>query len=702
MKQKRLISFALILALLFSIAGCAKTNEVQEPVKGIYTPGTYEGSAQGFGGVINVKVTVDENKITEVKAEGAKETAGIGSKAIEQLPAKIIEANSADVEVVSGATYSSNGIISAAKTAVSLAKGEEPVSQTVKNGKYVIDAIGHEGTVTVCTTFINGAIKSVEVLSHDETQGIGTYAISQVPQRIVEAQSINVDGVSGATVTSNVIKLAVSEAITKADGNVADFSKEAAENEIVKKEVEEDVQVAIMGAGTAGLFAASQLLEQGVTDIILFEKQDIPGGCMPVTYGGLVIADSEIYNEWGLGNPFYATWDNMKAGYQKMLDASGKEYDKNFTFIGPMFRKSGEMFDWMSSIGIGFTTLGSRSGFSYPFFSPGCYEGGSGFAMEFLVKRIEEKGGRIIYATPVTDLTQDENGKITGLVAEGKDGTTWKVNADAVIIASGSFAKNEELVDKYFPEWSGHYFNTIESVTGDGLLLGMKYGAGIEDMGAEVPGFLASYDSHFELAFMHLTVPGIIVNINGNEFGNIIKKNHQMMSQAKADPANGDTFYYIFDEAAAVQAKDNEAYGFDTYKAIFEKGEAVHYDSLEECSTALNLPNLADTVNKNNELSLAGQPNEWGRKDLPYIETSNGGVWAIRVDPNVYLTTGGLKIDPSCHVLTESGNIIQGLYAAGDVCGSVEQKDGVTYGYGFDAAMSYGAIAADTIASEMK
>ena len=229
----------------------------------------------------------------------------------------------------------------------------------------------------------------------------------------------------------------------------------------------------------------------------------------------------------------------------------------------------------------------------------------------------------------------------------------------------------------------------------------MEYGAGIEDMGSHMPGFLATYDSKFELAFMHYTTPGIIVNVNGDEFGNILKDNHSMMAAAKADPVNGDTFYYIFDDAAAAMTKDSQDYGFDAYKAIFEKGEAVKYDSLEACATALNIPNLTQTVETNNKLSLEGSVNEWGRSNLPYMETRSG-VWAIRVDPNVYLTTGGVKIDTQAHVLTPDDAIIPGLYAAGDVCGSTEQKDGRNYGYGFDAAMSFGAIAAQTMADEIK
>lgn len=697
--MKKLIISAMIAALSVSIVGCTKSNVATG--KGEYTPGTYTATAQGFGGEISVSVTVDNKSITDVKAEGANETDGIGSKAIEELPAKFIGKNSAEVDSISGATITSEALCLAVSSALSQAKGETAEAKAVADGKYTVEVIGHEGTITVATMFVNEEIKSVEVVSHSETQGIGTYATQGIPGKIVEAQSIGVDSITGATVTSNAIKQAVSKAVVEAGGDVAKYSTEVAKAEIVKKEVEEDVQVAIMGAGTAGLFSAMKLIEGGVKDVILFEKQDIPGGSMPTAYGGLVLTDSEIFNSWGLGSPLYSSWEILKPLFTDPLDKAGVEYVEGLPFSEKLFTKAGEMYDWMANIGIGFTTLGSRSGYSYPYFSPGCYQGGTGFAMEYLVKRIEAMGGRIIYGTPVTDLIQDETGRITGLVAEGKDGTTWKVNADAVLLASGSFAKNEELIDKYFPEWSGEFFNAPEGLTGDGLLLGMEYGAGIEGMGGHMPGFLASYDSHFELAFMHLTTPGIIVNVNGDQFGNIMKNNHSMMAAAKEDEANGDTFYFIFDDAAAAMTSDNEAYGFDAYKAIFEKGEAVKYNSIEECAEALKLPNLVQTVGKNNELSLAGQVDEWGRENLPYIETKNG-VWAIRVDPNVYLTTGGLKIDTDAHVLKEDGSIIPGLYAAGDVCGSIEQKDGRNYGYGFDSAMTFGAISAETMMKEIQ
>ena len=133
---------------------------------------------------------------------------------------------------------------------------------------------------------------------------------------------------------------------------------------------------------------------------------------------------------------------------------------------------------------------------------------------------------------------------------------------------------------------------------------------------------------------------------------------------------------------------------------MFEKEEAVHYASVEEASQALNLPNLAASIEANNAAALSGEADEFGRKNCPYIETRTG-LWAIQVDPTFYLTTAGLAIDTECHVLNADKAAIAGLYAAGDVCGSIEEKDGKQYGMGFDAALVYGYIMGETLKKEI-
>lgn len=714
-KLSRAVSLVLAGSLLTAVTAC--TNETQPSTTptgtpaptaeaGIYTPGTYTGSAQGFGGLVSAEITVDANAITAVTLTGADETPDIGGKALEKLTASVQE-KGAEFDSISGATYTSDAVRSAVTDALAQAKGEATAAGTVADGKYTVEVIGHEGTIVVTTMFVDGKITSVTVPSNNETVGVGTYAVERIPGRIVEAQSVNVDEVSGATITSTAIKQGVSEAIKLAGGNLADFSAAPEAPEVVPEEVTEDVDVVIMGAGTAGLLAAARLMEAGVENVILFEKTDIPGGSMAMAFGGFVGTDSQTWANWGLGREattMCGPWEVAESMLLKIVkpDENGNARTE-LPWLKQMYQNSGKLYDWMVNIGVGFYTLGVKDAYTSPYFSPGCYEGGAGYAMQFFVDRITHQGARIIYNTPVTDLIQDETGRIVGVKAQGEDGRSWTVTADAVMLASGSFAKNKEMLEQYHTEWADSYFSCPESLTGDGIQLALKYGGVMDYQQAYLPGFLASYDSHFELAFMHYTTPGIIVNVNGDQFGNIMKSNHAVMSAAKADPANGDTFYFIFDDDAAASTRNNAAYGFNTYEGIFEKGEAVHYDSVAEASAALSLPNLQATIDTNNALAIQGPEaaDEWGRTKLPYIDTREG-VWAIRVDPNVYLTTAGIRVDMQSHVLNADNEIIPGLYAAGDVIGAYEERDGQNYGNGFDAAVSFGAICGDVMAAEIQ
>lgn len=661
-------------------------------------PGTYVGQAQGFGGPVTAEVTVSYGGITDVKLTGDGETPAIGGAALEALAASAKE-KGAELDGVAGATYTSNAAREAVKAALA---GNGGAAGVVADGKYTVNAVGHEGTVVVTTMFQDGKIKSVTVNSQSETEGIGTYAIDRIPGRIVEAQSINVDAVGGATVTSTAIKQGVAQAITMAGGNVNDFSAAPAKAEVVPTQVTEDVDVVIAGAGTAGLLAAARLLEAGVKNVILFEKQDIPGGSMPMAFGGFNGVGSQTYQNWLAGREVprasltMSTWDNIG-------DILGARYGKTkdtLPWLKQMYEGGGKLYDWMNSIGVGFMSLGTEPALSgSPYFAPGCYSGGCGYAMEFFVDRVTAQGGRIIYNTEVTELIQSADGTVTGVKAVGEDGKTWTVNADAVMLATGSFAKSPELLKEYHPEWADETFIAPETLTGDGLKMGLKAGGVVDYAGAYMPGFLATYQSHFELAFLHYMNVGLMVNVKGDQFANIMVNNHATMAAAKADPANGNTFYYVFDDAGAATIRDYEDRKF-TYKAIFEKGEAVHYDSVEAAAQALDLPDLAQTIATNNDLAMNGGTSEWGQSNLPYLDTKDG-IWLVRVEPVVYLTTAGLRVDMDGHVLTDKDAVIPNLWAAGDVIGSYEQRE-TRYGNGFDAAVVFGATVGDRIAEKLK
>ena len=169
---------------------------------------TLTGTAEGFGGDITVTVVVDGDDIISVEAVGPDETEGIGTMAIDELPAKIADANSAEVDGVSGATYSSDGIKAAVNNALATKGSSSSESQTLTG-----TAEGFGGDVTVTVVVSGDDIVSVEAVGADETEGIGTMAIDELPSLIAEADSAEIDGVSGATFTSDAIKAAVKSAL---------------------------------------------------------------------------------------------------------------------------------------------------------------------------------------------------------------------------------------------------------------------------------------------------------------------------------------------------------------------------------------------------------------------------------------------------------------------------------------------------------
>ena len=569
------------------------------------------------------------------------------------------------------------------------------------DGKFVTKTIGHEGYVYVETTMAGGKIANCQVINHDETIGIGSLACTMFPAKIVENQSVKVDAVSGATTTCMTIAQAVMEGIENSGHAVSDFQAEIAAPSGGTAQTAE-VDVAIMGAGTAGLIAATRLLEKGKT-VLVIEKQDIPGGSMSMTYSGVAAAESELQKNYSLGRFDDTPFINLEAMMEllgTMVDPQFDRFNGAMPYDRALYETSGKLVDWMNSIGVGFYTMGANAAYgATPYMAPGCYEGGCGYAMQFFVDRIGALGGQIVYGTTVTELTADGNGAITGLKAEGKDGSTWDVTAKAVLLASGGFAANPDMVAEYYPDYASFSFNCCPASTGDGIVLGQKAGAAIECMGRTLGSYLsttAQAGSRMEIAFIHQTSPGIMVNAHGDQFDNIISGNHGAMTRGLLNPDNGGKFFYITDESGAIGAMNSLTWGFDTYKSLFDRGDMVHYGSVEEAAEALGLPNLAQTIEKHNAHALAGEEDEFGRKNLPFLDFHDG-IWVCASEPTPYLTTGGLAIDTACHVLTESGEPIANLYAAGDVCGSVEEKDGKNYGMGFDAAMNYGYIAAETI-----
>ena len=185
--------------------------------KALYVPGVYEVKLRGMGGYMTIEVTFSAGRIENFEVISHTETPNIGTLAIDRVIPAMLEAQSADVDGVTGATITSNALKDAMKEAIQ--KASIPAEGKYTPGTYEVKLRGMGGYMTIEVTFSSDLIESFEVLSHTETPNIGTLAIEQVIPAMLEAQIAEVDGVTGATITSNALKDALNEAIRQATGN---------------------------------------------------------------------------------------------------------------------------------------------------------------------------------------------------------------------------------------------------------------------------------------------------------------------------------------------------------------------------------------------------------------------------------------------------------------------------------------------------
>lgn len=285
MRKRSLNIITLLMLLPLMMVACTNAPK-SSTTSGIYIPGTYTASAQGFGGEVEVTVTVDAQKITAVKIVGDKETPSLGGRAVAELPQKIVAANG-KVDGISGATITSTAIAEALEAALKQARGEgtKAASIAFKPGSYVGTAKGYNGDVSLKVTFSENAITDIEVVQSKETEHVGTSAYPILFKDIKEYTSTGVDSVSGATFTSRAVLGAVEDAAKQAGCDVAALRKGAKPFVLTPgKKITETYDVVIVGAGGAGMAAAAQAAQDGAS-VLVIEKEAEMGGNTLVSGG---------------------------------------------------------------------------------------------------------------------------------------------------------------------------------------------------------------------------------------------------------------------------------------------------------------------------------------------------------------------------------------------------------------------------------
>ncbi|MDO4483075.1 MAG: FAD-dependent oxidoreductase [Clostridia bacterium] len=268
--MKKFVSIMLVIMLAMGMVSVGNAAT--------FTPGEYEASAQGFGGLVTVKVTVDEENVTAVEITGNDETPGIGAAALEPL-AEQVKANGAEIDGVAGATVTTNAVKEATAKALAAAKGEagEAAELAFTAGTYTGVGNGYGGAIEVSATFTNDALTGIEVVAHHETDKVGTPAFDIMIADMVTANGTNVDGVSGATFTSKGLREAVTAAAEAAGCTNMDAFMANSYKAEAGEPIEVTYDVVVVGAGGAGMAAAAQAAQDGNTVLVIEKNAEIGG-----------------------------------------------------------------------------------------------------------------------------------------------------------------------------------------------------------------------------------------------------------------------------------------------------------------------------------------------------------------------------------------------------------------------------------------
>lgn len=549
-------------------------------------------------------------------------------------------------------------------------------------GTYTGTAAGRNGDVTVEVVLSNDAIESVAVTAHQETPGISDAALTAIPAAIVEKQSLAIDAITGATITSVAIIDAVEAALTNA-GVDAEALKVAASADAAEADLavsDEIYDMIIIGGGPAGLMASATASEKGAK-VLLVEKLPYVGGNMIISGGCIQAADTSVQREYGI------VGDTIEQYMEEDKNPESPYATDTPAFTRTMYKGCSEMVEELVARGMEFVDYDPVM--RYHVMGPAMFYGGYTLA-QMLQEQAIAAGATVKVNAPATKLVTDEAGNVTGVIVND-NGHPIQYNASAVILATGGFSSNNELISTYYPAY--HLLPSSASVgtTGDGFIMATDIGAATRGMDTDQEMFFVSADTNIGIPMLLISCNAILVNQSGDRF-----VNEDFDDYAAAHVTayqEGSIGYMILSEEIRQSLPEIQDY--------IDNGAVVEAASIDELAEKIGTKNLAATLAHYNEMAAAGVDADFGRTFNFSELTSSSNWYAIKVIPAVFNSFGGIAIDLDTHVLREDGSIIGGLYAAGEVTGSVEVWEGYYYTTGIGQALVYGKIAANTAMADI-
>ncbi|RCX12800.1 fumarate reductase flavoprotein subunit [Fontibacillus phaseoli] len=601
-------------------------------------------------------------------------------------------------------------------------------ASSFKAGKYTGQAEGKDGVVKVEVTMEQAdQIKDIDVISQSETEGQGDEAIEQIKARILEGQTLTVDTISGASLSSQAMIAAVEDAVKQAGGNL-----EALKSGTVKKPGEGKTEklttdVVVIGAGASGVSAAVTAADKGAK-VIIIEKTGVIGGASNLSWAGKFYNSSAAVENGLKVNVEQEIADWIVNNHWRVDAAAIRQY----------VTKSGETFDWLKDKGYNTTFLnfGGEQLHMLP-----AYETREELLRKMLSESVEQHGGQVITETTAKELISGAGGEVSGVIAEKSDGTILEISAKSVVMATGGYAGNKEMVKESFG-FEGVNGGLGQNV-GEGLKMAWAAGAKVPDnfggqmlhqtlaratssLKKEYSSFEASYPLMLSYLpnFMNVGPSGArfrdetatltsVAAANTSAFNGpyhmvIVSKSQldaltsQGMKGVKAPqlPGMPPEFYAEFKDEFTLDTPWAKAE--QVFESMVKNGDGFKGETIEELAknAGMDVDVFKETYNSYMDATVTGVDTEFG-KPKEYLQPmgTEGHYYAIIAEINNLGSVGGLVVNTKFQVLNDQRVPVKGLYAVGLESEGVMYNDtyvgnGVGLGYSFTSGRLGGESAA--------
>ncbi|BBF43498.1 fumarate reductase flavoprotein subunit [Lachnospiraceae bacterium KM106-2] len=411
--------------------------------------------------------------------------------------------------------------------------------------------------------------------------------------------------------------------------------------------------IVVIGAGGAGMTAAIQAAQDGATNVVIVEKMPITGGNTTRATGGLNAAETKYQEKQKIK-------DSVELFVKDTMEGGKNLNDKDL--VTTLAKNSASAVDWVNEIGGDLGVVAMFGGASVErIHRPSDTSAVGPMLVTTLNNKIEELNIPVLLETEAKKIIVDESGKVTGVKVSDKDGE-FTIDCKGVIVATGGFAANSEMVVKNNADYEGFGNTNHAGATGDGIVMATEVGAATVDMD-QIQNH-PTVDPETQTLYTE-GVRGngaILVNLDGKRFINELET-RDVVSAAILEQKDA-YCYMLFDQEVRESLSAIEKY--------ISSGLVVEADSIEELAgkIGVNKENLVTTMKNYANYAKSGKDADFGRESMA-LPLTGSKYYAMKCAPAIHHTMGGLKINTSAEVLNADGKAISGLFAAGEVTGGV-------------------------------